>query len=279
MSNHSAHVPKVEGPSRPYPLGRLTALAVIISILAVFSFGVSDASARTLVTGCPPAAGKYKPKRLNVVCSASLAFDGYRINLFNITWTSWQTNLAEGSGTATYPKPFKNPKLWRNCTGLEACRPPMMKGPATVKLSNRLNCWQGPDVFRTVQVWLKGTVYAKTPWTWTYMCPPPKRELLRRGVAIRSVKRALGSYHTLWKRAFSRSVRCKRTAKHRMRCRANWNSNAVDNGAHVVVDGRAKGTVKKGLDGRTHVKMYVHVEPLGATEDHSASYWIYRVFR
>lgn len=253
-------------------------LALLVVCLAGFQSLITDASARTLVTGCPPAKGKYKPKQLNAVCSASLAFDGYRLNLFNINWNQWQRNFAEGSGSATYPKPFKYPKLWKNCKGLGPCRPAMMSGPAKVKLTNRRNCRQGPDVFGTVQVWLKGTDYAITPWTWTYYCPPPKRELLRRGIAIRSVKRALGSYYTYWKRAFSRSVSCERTAKHRMRCRANWNSNATDNGAPVVLDGRARGSVKKGLDGRTHVKLYVRVEPLGATEDHSASYWLYRVY-
>lgn len=241
--------------------------------------GSSPAQGATLVAGCPPSAGKFKPKRLDVVCSASLAHDGYRIKLFKIDWTKWKTNAASGTATARYPKPFRNPKLWKNCTGLGACRPPMVKGPAEVELSDPLNCRRGPNVFATVAVRIPGTVYAKNPWTWRYYCPRPKRELLRRGKAVRSVKRALGNYYTFWRRSFSRSARCTRAARHVMRCRARWQSNATDNGGAVVLDGRARGRVKKGLDGRTYVKLFVQVAPIGATEDHSFRYWINRSYK
>lgn len=259
---------------------KLFVAVVLLALVGASQTAVSvtAAGARTLVTGCPPAAGKFKPKRLNVVCSASLTSDGYRINLFNIKWDTWKANVASGSAVARYPKPFKNPKLWNECSGLGSCRPDMITGPATVKLTRPLNCRQGPDVFGTVKVWIDGTSYESDPWSWDYICPRPKRDLLRRGTAIRSTKRALGSYYTFWRQAYSRSVRCSRVARHVMRCQAHWNSNATDNGGAVVLDGRARGRVKKGLDGRTYVKLFVHVEPIGAAEDHSSSYWLVRTY-
>ena len=214
-----------EAVSKKWAVGLVGALAWLILFVPP-----TQADARVLFDDCSSSHPKFQPKSVDLLCSASLHSDGYRMIFRTRKWDSWRAfGGAKATGTAIIPKAYitgKYPTCWKaNCTM------PLVKRPARIWLSKTTYCWNRAQ-FNRARLWIEGTKWANEPWDSTtsispFRCAPrPKtRKPIFRADALKGFRQVLSNnpYRTAWRAAYGRgTLKCGRRAKYRFRCSGTW---------------------------------------------------------
>lgn len=94
---------------------------------------------------------------------------------------------------------------------------------------------------------------------------------LRLRSAKQTLKAALRTNWTYWRKGFKRSIACKRKKRYRFRCRASWRRIVTESHESLVIYGRARVNVRRDEPGVCRLKGWAHYGPRPDPNGHSST--------